>query len=146
MNFTAPHPFRLTLPDGWIERPSVDGFDYVNDTLREQLMIAVLQVKNPPLTPDQLRDSIRELVAARREALTRLSRGNARFAPEQIDSTTASLHGTDPSNEVCFAIRFMGYPARIFTIALYKYDCVGDGSTAASRIDELTAALDLDPA
>lgn len=146
----GPRPFRLALPDGWVERPADDGFNYVNEALREQLIVSVIEAKNPPLSDEQLRASIAELVRFRREAIAKLSEGHCRFDSEEVPETSglaaASLRGVDTANSVCFALRFMGYPARIFTIAYYKYGCQEGSQPAEARLAALTAALEIDAA
>lgn len=68
--------FSLSLSGDWSERPSQDGFDFVNDSLGEQVLVSVLDAKES-LDGAQLREAVEQLVEIRRTSIDQLSGGSA---------------------------------------------------------------------
>jgi hypothetical protein len=116
----------LRLPgESWTRSGNPDAFEYVSRLTDEQLIVMVVPLA-APLSPEQQRAALESLIAARRDAVVKLSEGLAELdAPEHRQGhghCEIRQIGLNHQKKIQFAFLARAAPTAVVNLSLYRYN------------------------
>jgi hypothetical protein len=136
--------FVLTLPAGWKARPDRAPDDYTSADEVEQVLVSRGRFASA-LSPSELDREIGTVIEARREAVTRMSKGLGMLAPVTHATKgvvkAAEFVGSDPVAKVLIYGRIVASPVKIVTVSVYRYGDIGDPKGFVARAEPICRSL-----
>jgi hypothetical protein len=116
--------FILALPGAWQEQPTDDGFEFVNPSSGEQLIVSILHGSTFAAL-SELRHAVEFVETTRRTMIDTASQNQAILGLTEFRGTErdidARFDGHDPQNGVRFSVAIRGCAMKILTLSLYRY-------------------------
>jgi hypothetical protein len=116
--------FVIALPGAWQEQPADDGFEFVNQSSGEQLIVSI-RLGPAMAGQNELRPAIERVDSMRRKMIDTVSQNQAILGPTQFRGTErdidARFDGHDPQNGVRFSVVIRGCASKVLTLSLYRY-------------------------
>ena len=127
--------FALSLPEGWLDHSTPEGFAFANKSSQEELIIGIMLVKKP-LRRNEIARPIWDLVQLRVKAASQIAAGNFTVLeaaePTGWLPTQSGFVGIDNANKVYLQLAVIGYPKRFVSIAYFRRNCF----SASPELDE----------